>query len=304
MTLSIVIVSWNTQDLLQRCISSILKYPPKQDYEIVVVDNASRDGSVQMLHDLFPGANVICNSENLGFSQATNQGIHTCLGTHILLLNPDTKLKPKALNALERVLIENPSIGATGARLLNADGTIQPSCFRAPTLFREIWRLFHLDNIYPLSTYQLETWDKQKPREVEVLNGACLMLKREALDDAGYLDETYFMYSEEVDLCYRLRRTGWKLFWVPEAEVVHYGGQSTRQNQSEMFQQLYRSKILYFRKNHGRMAAGIYKVILIAASSVRLILIPLTLFNRLPKRQERLGLANNYWQLLAAIPRM
>ncbi len=304
MRFSVVIVSWNTKDFLRRCVSSIYQYPPSAEFEVIVVDNASSDGSVQMLHDLFPEVNVICNSENLGFSQATNQGIHNCLGTHILLLNPDTELRPNALNALERVLRENSSIGAAGARLLNADGSIQPSCFRAPTLFREIWRLFHLDNIYPLSTYQLETWDKQKPREVEVLNGACLMLKREALDEAGYLDETYFMYSEEVDLCYRLRQTGWKLFWVPEAEVVHYGGQSTRQNQSEMFQQLYRSKIFYFRKNHGRMVAVIYKVILIAASSVRLILIPFTLFNRLPKRQECLGLANNYWQLLAAIPRM
>ena len=121
--------------------------------------------------------------------------------------------------------------------------------------------MFHLDQFYPYAIYPMEQWNQDQPREVDVLMGACLLIRREALDEVGLLDEDFFMYSEEVDLCTRLRRSGWLLYWMPSAEVIHFGGQSTRQVAEEMFLRLYEGKILYFRKHHSSLTVFIYKFI-------------------------------------------
>jgi GT2 family glycosyltransferase len=167
-----------------------------------------------------------------------------------------------------------------------------------------MWRLFHLDKVHPLATYAMSGWDIQSIREVDILNGACLLAKKKILEEIGYFDERYFMYSEEVDLCYQIHKAGFKIVWVPEAEVIHFGGQSTRQNQTQMFMQLYQSKIQYFRKNHGLLQSGIYKIILIVASLARLVVSPISVFYGDAVRQKYFLLANNYLKLLSAIPHM
>lgn len=302
--LSIVIVSWNTKDLLDQCLASVFADRTGGTMEVWVVDNASSDGSAEMVEERYPQVKLIRNVSNPGFAGANNQAIRQACGKYILLLNPDTKITPGALNTLLRFMDSSPLTGAAGARLLNPDGSLQVSCFPTPTLFREFWRLFHLDVLRPTAVYRMESWSTSQPRAVDILLGACLLLKRETLDQVGLLDEDYFMYSEEVDLCHRVKNGGWQLHWVPEAEVVHYGGQSTKQTSEKMFFHLYLSKIQFFRKNQGQFSAQVYKLVILLAATVRLLLVPLTLLESGNQRKQHMSLSNLYRRLLFALPQM
>lgn len=299
MRASIVIVNWNTKALLGDCLASIAEHPPSGTYEVIVVDNASTDGSPKMLRDSFPDVTLLANEENVGFAAANNIGIEHSSGDNILLLNSDTVVRDGALDALLSFLESEPEAGAAGARLINGDGSLQPSCSALPTLLREGLHLFHLDF---RQRRMMQRWDLKQPRPVEVLLGACMLLRRTALEQIGLMDEGYFMYSEEVDYCRRLRDAGWKLYWVPQAEVVHYGGQSTRQVATEMFLRLYAAKLRYFRKHEGQRAGQVYKLILFAAVLFRLLLLPLALLGPAPKRREQMALAGRYWRLARVLP--
>ena len=276
-----------------------MAYPPRRDFETLVVDNASTDGSAQMVRSRYPDVKLIENEANVGFARANNQGIRQAAGRYLLLLNPDTEVRPEALETLIRFLETHENVGAAGARILNPDGSLQPSCYPVPTLLNEWLHLFHLDRERRKG---MESWDVTEPREAEVLLGACILIRRRALDDVGLLDERFFMYSEEVDFCYRLRKAGWPLYWVPQAQVVHYGGQSTRQAATDMFLRLYEGKLLYFRKHHGSRAARLYKLILLIGSLSRLLLVPLTWFERPSRRKRHRALAGRYWRLMRALP--
>jgi GT2 family glycosyltransferase len=304
MKLSVIVVSWNTCALLADCLASVYTHPPDFEFDVWVVDNASQDDSVAMVRRRFPQVRLIENETNGGFAQANNQAIGSSSGRYILLLNPDTVVKPGALQALVAFMESTPMAGAAGSRLLNPDGTLQPSCHPMPTLPRELWRLFYLDVLYPYGRYHMDQWDIQTPRQVDVLQGASLLLRREVLDKIGYLDETYFMYSEEVDLCYRLQKAGWQLYWVPQSQVIHYGGQSTQQVAADMFIQLYRGKLLYFRKHYGEAGAIIYKLILAMASLPRVLFSPLAVFQQAARRERYEQLARHYRRLLATLPGM
>ncbi|HSM56420.1 MAG TPA: glycosyltransferase family 2 protein [Candidatus Sulfomarinibacteraceae bacterium] len=308
MIISIIIVNWNTGELLRQCLESIAASCaplPYAQLELFVVDNASTDGSQRAATAPYPfTVTLIENDRNVGFAQANNQAIDRACGQFILLLNPDTEVRPGALATLVRFLEQYPTAGAVGPRLLNGDGSLQTSCYPAPTLSGELFRLFHLDAFVPHGSYHMETWNQDAPREVEALLGACLLVRREVLDQVGLLDKEYFMYSEEIDLCYRIRRGGWTIHWVPQAEVVHYGGQSTRLVAAEMFLQLYRGKLLYFRKNSGRASAAAYKLLLGFASATRLLITPLALLQQPEQRRLNIALARRYGELLQRLPKM
>ena len=301
MKLSIVIVSWNTWALLRECLDSVFAYSPRCEFDVWVVDNASSDDSAAMVRAQFPQVRLTENRDNVGFARANNQAIQESEGEYVLLLNSDTKVKPGALENLVAFMDSHSEAGAAGARLLNPDGTLQSSCYPAPTLSREVWRLFHLDALRLYGSYNMADWNQEEVRAVDVLLGACLMLRRQVLDQVGWLDGDYFMYSEEVDLCYRIQQAGWPLYWVPTAEIIHYGGQSTRQVAADMFLRLYQGKLLYFRKNHGPTAAQMYKLILLAASLTRLVLSPLAWLAQPSQRQQQAALASRYWQLVMAL---
>ncbi len=268
--LSVVIVNWNTRDLLAQCLSSIYIYPPVDEFEVLVVDNLSSDGSVQMVRERFPQVRLIQNTENVGFARANNQAILESTGRYVLLLNPDTEILPDALLTLLDFIEEHPEAGAIGPMILNPDFTLQSSCNPMPTLWREFWHLMHLDPILPQSVYREERWDTTIAHKVEVIQGNCLLIRREALSDVGLLDEAFFMFTEEVDLCYRLLRRGWSLYWVPMARIIHYGGQSTRQVAREMFLELHRSKVVFFRKTRGKWGGLVYKLTLLVTALTRL----------------------------------
>jgi N-acetylglucosaminyl-diphospho-decaprenol L-rhamnosyltransferase len=302
--LSIIIVSWNTRELLLQCLSSLSDYLPSLSAETIVVDNASTDGSAQAVEEQFPWVHLITNQENVGFSRANNQAINQSGGHYILLLNPDTEVYPGSLETLVNYLNEHPAVGAVGARILNPDGSLQDSCYPAPSLSRELWRLLHLDAIVPYGTYHMSSWHSETPRKVDTLLGACLLLRRDALVNIGLLDEEYFFTGEEIDLCHRLGRAGWHIHWVPQARVVHYGGQSSKQVAEKSFLFLYGGKILYFRKQHGTLTAALYKLILLVSTLLRLLLAPLAWLERSPRREQHLILVTRYLRLLANLPSM
>ena len=302
MKLSIIIINWNTRNLLSDCISSIYEHALEVDFELIVVDNASSDGSQKMIQNQFPDVDLITNSNNPGFAKANNQALRTCSGEYALLLNPDTIVKPGAIEELVKFLDDFPEVGAAGARLLNPDGSLQRSAYPKPTLFREFWRLFHLDGLMHLAKYPMNRWSLDQVREVEILKGACIIIRRKALDEVGLLDEEYFMYSEDLDLCTRLTQSGWHLYWIPSAEVIHFGGQSTQQVAEEMFLRLYQGKIMYFRKHQSNLAVMVYKFILCIATLVRLVLTPFALLEEPTQRRRHLDLSHNYRQLLISLP--
>lgn len=302
MDLSIVIVSWNTRDLLAACLTAVYAEPPDCSFEVWVVDNASADGSAEMVRQRFPQVCLLETGANLGFAGANNLAIRQSEGTYVLLLNPDTEVRPYALTALVKFMDEHPEAGGAGSRLLNADGTLQPSCHPLPTLSRELWRLFHLDTLYTFGVYKMHSWDVETPQRVDIVQGASFILRRAILERVGLLDDSYFMYSEEVDLCYRIHQAGWRLFWVPQSPVVHHGGQSTRQVAAKMFIELYRGKVHYFRKNRGARAATVYKGILFLAALPRLVLLIAGRLLPAERGTSMLRLGQNYGRLLRQLP--
>ena len=220
MLLSVVIVNWNTRDILAQCLQSIIvgcgprlaapaqdtaRQPARQPLiEVFVVDNASSDGSVQMVRERCPWVRLIENTENLGFARANNQAIGLAHGKYVLLLNSDTAVHLGAFDALIDFMERTPQAGAAGAYLLNKDGTMQIACYPMMTPWREFLRLLFVDRIFHVANYGPTWWETEEPRQTEVIKGACLLLREDALKQVGLLDGSYFMYTEEFDLCYRL----------------------------------------------------------------------------------------------------
>ena len=302
MEVSIVIVNWNTRDVLEQCLKSIYASQTANQFEVWVVDNSSSDGSVQMVSESFSQVRLIANESNVGFAHANNQAINSSSGEYVMLLNPDTVIEKDVIESLVNLLNQKPDFGAVGPRLLNPDGTLQESAYPEPTLFREFWRMFHLDRFYNIGEYPMDDWPLDHAREVDVLMGACILIRRKVFDQVGFLDEEFFIYSEEVDFCTRIRNYGWRLAWYPTTKVVHFGGQSTQQISQEMFLQLYQGKIQYFRKHHTGFVVWLYKIVLFVATLARLALTPIAYFEKSSKKGEHLELSSNYRRLLWSLP--
>ncbi|MCL4507643.1 MAG: glycosyltransferase family 2 protein [Chloroflexi bacterium] len=300
--LSIIIVNWNTLDLLIQCLDSIYNAAPEIKLETFVVDNASTDGSVVAVRELYTQVQLIANTENVGFARANNQAISQATGRYILLLNPDTLVIPGALETLFEFMDQRTDAGAVGARILNPDRTLQTSCYPALTLSREFWRLMHLDVVAPYGIYRMNEWTTDTPRRVDSVLGACLMIRREVISRIGLLDPDYFFTAEEIDLCRRICKGGWHIYWVPRAQIIHYGGQSSKLAPAKSFLHLYHGKVLYFRKQHGALAAMLYKLVLFMTTLLRLLISPLAWLERRSRREQHLILASRYCQLLRALP--
>ncbi len=318
--ISLIIVNWNTCELLAGCLASVTgdqlsvngdqssttdNRLPSTDHrspitEVIVVDNASTDGSAAMIRERFPQVQLVENRENVGFARANNQAICHSRGGYVALLNSDTVVHEGALAALVAFMDAYPQAGACGPRLLNGDGTLQPSVHPMLTPGREFWRLAFLDRLWPRATYNQERWDTVTPRPVEVIKGACLLLRRSALDQVGLLDDQYFMYTEEVDLCYRLAQAGWGLWLVPQAVVTHFGEGSSKQVREAMYLQLYRSKVQFYYKFGGRPRVALYKALLALAYLPRAAAAGVTSLVRPASRPQ----ARLFRRLLAELPGM
>lgn len=272
---AIVVVSYNTCTLLRQCLSSAIVEPEAQ---VIVVDNASADGSAGMVEREFPQAELIRNSRNAGFARGTNQGIRRALevgARYVLLLNPDAFLRPAALPALVEFMDRHPRVGCAGARLFFPDGRPQEGAWRFPTPWMTLFDLFPprgplLGRLYfsSLNGRYAEEREASAPFPIDHPLGAAMLLRRAAIDDVGLLDESYWMYVEEVDWCLRCRRAGWAIWQVPQAEVVHVAGASTGQFRTRSFVALHRSRLIYGeryfspyarRANRSIVAAGMLK---------------------------------------------
>jgi GT2 family glycosyltransferase len=245
--LSIVLVCWNNKAYLDPCLQSLFDSGMRHTFDVVIVDNGSTDGSQAMLADKYPNVKIIQNSSNVGLGKASNQGIEGTSGRYVLLLNNDTIVNGASFDAMVDFLDQNPKTGAVGGKLLNPDGSIQ-SCYNYFSTLREefliatrIGELFHPG--YP-SVIQGD-----EIRSVDWLSSACLMVRRAAFDQIGLLDEGYFIYGDEADLQYRLKKAGWDVYFLPHVTTIHYGGRSmTRWPRRKM---VYRGKMLFYQKHYG-----------------------------------------------------
>lgn len=248
--LLIVIVSWNTAGLLERCLKSFLGVPPAAGTEVVVVDNASSDGTVEMLRAVFPGVQLLQNDCNEGFAGAANRGIAATDSRFVLLLNSDTEVPAGVLDSLVEFMDDSPDAGAVGPRLLQPDGEAQPYSYGgdprpAYLLGRALLRL----------TFRryLHDWSASEVKRVDWVSGACMMIRREALGQVGMLDDNMFMYFEDNDLCLRLRKRGWRVYFNPKLVVTHIGGRSLAKNPAAR-REYYRSLNYFYAKHYGRPA--------------------------------------------------
>ena len=266
MRLSIIIVNWNTRDLLRQCLASVGAYPPRCDFELLVVDNGSTDGSARMVREQFPHARLIENATNVGFARANNQAIGESAGAHVLLLNSDTIVQPDALSQLVAFMDAHPRAGIVGAALQNADGSPQWCFGRFPTMLSETMFAWGLNARWPFARWFGQpslTADVAQPADWVL--GAALLIRRATLQQVGLLDEDYFMYSEEIDWAYRVKKCGWQNFVVRAAPIIHLGQQSSQRVAAPMKAELFLSKIKYFRKHHGPGAAALLQMMFAAS---------------------------------------
>lgn len=268
--LSVIIVNWNTCALLAECIAAVERETASIPHDIWVVDNGSSDGSVAMVRRDFPHVRLIESSVNLGFARANNLAMQRSAGRYLLLLNTDALVQPGSVQALLQVAEAAPQAGIVGAHLLNPDGTFQASHTCFPTLWQEFLILSTLGRRLVRPWYPSHGPEETEgPQRVEYVEGACMLVRREALAEVGGLDEGYFMYAEEVDWCKRMRMAGWEVWYTPAAKVVHIGSASSANRKTSREADLYRSRVRYFRIHHGRLEAEILKAMIILSTGVK-----------------------------------
>lgn len=255
--LSIVIVNWNTCELLRACLASLVRHPASGGTEIIVVDNSSADGSPEMVQKEYPEVRLFALTQNLGFGGANNLGLREASGRMLLILNSDTEVHEGALDTMCRILEEDPSVGAVGAQLLNSDGSVQLSCRRFPSYKTALFHRYSLmTRLFPRNRYSAEylMTDAGHDRKLEPdwVSGACLMTRRDVTDKVGLLDEDFFMYAEDVDWCYRIRQAGYRILYEPQAQVTHHIGRTTRKVPYRMIFERHRSMWIFYRKHYSR----------------------------------------------------
>jgi hypothetical protein len=268
--LSVVIVNWNVRDLLQRCLASVGGCAAGEDplCEVIVVDSASSDGSQAMVRESYPHVKLVACETNVGFVRGNNLGVAQSTGSFILLLNPDTEVVDDALAEMTRYLDSHPGVGAVGPMLLDPNGQIQPSRRRFPVLATALVEstMFQpwFQNSSLLRRYYCLDRDPRQAQEVDWLVGACLLVRREAWQRVGPLDENIFMYSEELDWCHRAKEDGWSIVYLPSARVVHHEAQSSSQVSGPRHIYFETSKVYYFRKHHGALVGETLRVFLLS----------------------------------------
>jgi GT2 family glycosyltransferase len=259
---SIIIVNWNTREDLLCCLASVGEEVRGVTGEVIVVDNGSGDGSAEAVRRAHPQVIVIENEGNLGFARATNQGLRRMKGRYALLLNPDTRLKAGAVERLVSFMDSRMEAGVAGGQLLNGDGSRQNSIANLPTLATELLNKSLLRRLFP-DRYPGKELRFPGPIEVESVIGACMLVRRAAMDAVGLLDEGYFLFLEETDWCCRMRLGGWKVFHVPDAELYHLQGRSAESSIAMAKVEYCRSRYRYFRKHYGPVSRAVLRAGLI-----------------------------------------
>jgi GT2 family glycosyltransferase len=296
---SVIIVNWNSKDYVRRCLSSLSKHSQNIRLEVVVVDAGSFDGCDEMLAQKFPSTIFVQSPENIGFARANNLGVRHSRGRYLLLLNPDTELMENSIRILRDQFRSLPNAGVIGCRLLNSDQTLQKSCVQAfPTVLNQLLDAEFLRARFPNS----RLWGitalnspRRGPAEVEAISGACIFVSREVFDQVGGFSQNYFMYGEDLDLCFKINQAGYRVYHTGETNIIHHGRGSSRQDSQDRSDVIMRESVYRFlRLNRGIASAGGYRVAMACAALIRIALTVLLLaFERSLARSLR-----KWWSIL------
>jgi GT2 family glycosyltransferase len=276
--ISLVIVVWNAKKHVIECLESLREHCRDICDEVIIVDNASTDGTPELIAEMFPKFKLIRNSENLGFAKANNIGITQSSGKYICLVNSDVKFTGDCLSPMFRFLSENPEVGMVGPKMLATDGEVGRSTMRFPTVWNQFCRALGLDIAFKKSRLfgglLMRDFDHQTTTPVEVLNGWFVVVRRTAMDRVGLLDPQFFMYGEDLDWCYRFHQAGEKIVFFAGAEAIHYGGASSSKAPVRFYLEMCRANWQYWQKHHGRVAqmaflatSGTYHLVRLLASA-------------------------------------
>ena len=285
--LSVSIVNWNGKGFIESCLKSILEARGSLSLEIFVVDNASSDGSQASIREQFPGVILIENRENRGYAAANNQALEKARGCYLLVLNSDTVAQKGSLENMVRFMETHPGVGAVGPKLLNLDGTLQPSFSRRFPNLLDLFlsEVFFLSNIYyclARSTLGTKVFSRRlgavEPKEVAWIGGACMLVRREILQTVGGMDEHFFFYREDCDWCLRIRNAGWKVGYYPKAVFTHLWGQSSQRNFEKISFEARRSSLYFFKKHQGQAGFLIAKFLILSGLLLRWIYLSLGSF--------------------------
>ncbi|GAB4275762.1 MAG: glycosyltransferase family 2 protein [Candidatus Promineifilaceae bacterium] len=298
--LSIIIVSWNVRELLRQCLLSIRQNQGGLQVEIIVVDSASADGSVEMVREAFPDVVLIDCQENVGFPRGNNLGIAAANGRYLLILNPDTEIVGDALPQMVTYMQAHPDVGVLGPQLLYPDSTIQSSRRRFPTLRTAFFESTWLQPYAPktvLDHYYAADLPDDELAEVDWVMGAAMLLPADVVTAVGGMDPGYFMYSEELDWCKRIKAAGWRVIYFPQAKIIHHEGKSSEQAIAARHINFNRAKLRYYRKYHGRLATLLLRIFLLKSYAYQIVVegIKGLLGHKRPLRWQRIQL---YWQVL------
>lgn len=254
MDLSVIIVNYQTFKLTRDTIDSILKYNYPFTYEIIVVDNASSDDSLDKLKDYFKDSvEFISSKENNGFAAGNNQGLKIASGKYVLLLNSDTVVWENTLKNIYEFMETNSDVGACGCRVLLEDGNLDKACKRSfPNVKNSFYRLFHIPVNDKSNNYNLDNLPDDGVYEVDCLTGAFMFIRKDCLNSIGLLDETFFMYGEDIDLCYRIKKDNWKIIYFGENEIIHFKGASSKKQKFKLIYEFYRAMYVYYKKHHAK----------------------------------------------------
>jgi GT2 family glycosyltransferase len=305
--ISVCFVNLNTKDLLRDCLKSIFEQKWQVSLEVIVVDNASTDGSVAMLRREFPQVKVIANPEYRGFAGGNNQAFAAAKGRYLLMLNTDTIVLPGAFEAMVEFMDHHPEAGALGCKVLNRDGTLQRSCWRGyPSLKHATVEALYLWRLMPgfswVRASEIKKEELEDTLEVDHLLGACLLIRREVIEQLGGLKEEYIIYLEDTDLCYRMKKANWRVYYDPKGQIIHYGQQTGHVRSTWSLFQGYRNYCRFCRDNNLCSARQIIvlKGVIMLASMVRM---GLWLFRMLKEdRALSLGMVKGYWSLFRNAP--
>jgi GT2 family glycosyltransferase len=269
--ISIVVVSWNARELVRQCLASIRENCRTLGAQVLLVDNASSDGTPEMVAQEFPEVHLIRNQTNLGFAKANNQALKLAKNRYVALINSDVEVLQGCLQKLIGYLEKEPSVGVLGPRMLTPGGAVGPSCMRRPALSIWLAHALGLASIFRCLSLHIPPAEAMARQEVDVLNGWFWVVRRSALAKVGLLDERFFMYGEDIEWCGRFRKRGWKVVYLPEAEAVHYGGASSSRDPIRFYVELQRARLQYWRLLHGRPSVAAYLAIACLHHAIRVI---------------------------------
>lgn len=297
--ISVIIVNWNTKDLLLDCIESIYKYTLHIKFEIIVVDNGSNDGSTEAIRAYFPEVTLICNNRNFGFAKANNIGIKASNGRFICLVNSDILILDNVLFKLTKFLSKNPRIGSVGPKTVNEDLTTRYNSREFPTLRNAFFQAIFFDKIFPrIKVFRgrnMYNFKHDITRPVDVLSGCFFMVRRRVVEQIGLLDEKYFIYGEDVDWCKRISKGGWDVYFFGDTKVIHYAGASSSAKKNRFLLEMLKSDLYYWRKHHNLIESTLYYLIIILKLSIRLFGWLIIYFVAPSKKENTSYIVNGYF---------